>query len=39
MPSSPIPSKPRVSVDTWAVGVALIAVLIIRAGLLKVVPW
>jgi hypothetical protein len=39
MSSSPIPSKLRVSLDSWAVIVALVAVLLIRVGLLKIVPW
>jgi hypothetical protein len=29
----------RLSLDTWAVIVALLAAVIVRAGLLKQVPW
>ena len=39
MPNSPVPSKPRLSVDTWAVIIALVAVALIRTGILKAIPW
>jgi len=29
----------RISLDTWAVAIALVAALLVRAGLLKHVPW
>lgn len=29
----------RVSLDSWAVGLALLAALLVRFGLLKAVPW
>jgi hypothetical protein len=32
-------SKLRFSVDSWAVVLALLAALLVRAGVLKVVPW
>ena len=31
--------KPRLSLDTWAVLLSLTLALIVRAGLLKTVPW
>ncbi len=31
--------KPRLSLDTWAVVLSLALALIVRAGLLKTVPW
>ena len=34
-----VPSKPRISIDTWAVIIALSAVALIRAGILKAIPW
>ena len=39
MPHSPLPSKSRISVDTWAVLIALLAVVLIRSGILKAIPW
>jgi hypothetical protein len=39
MPSSPPPVQPRISLDSWAVIVALLAALLVRDGLLKTVPW
>jgi hypothetical protein len=39
MPSPHSPSKPLLSLDTWAVIVALLAALLVRIGLVKVVPW
>jgi len=38
-PEPPSPSKPRISVDNWAVLIALLAALLVRVGVLKVVPW
>jgi len=29
----------RLSLDTWAVGIALVAALLVRAGVLKHIPW
>ena len=39
--SSKVPSslKRGFSLDTWAVLVALLVALLVRAGVLKVVPW
>jgi hypothetical protein len=31
--------RPKISLDTWAVLVALLAALLIRAGVLKHIPW
>ena len=39
MSPSPLPSKSRISVDTWAVIIALLMVVLIRTGILKAVPW
>ena len=39
MPVSPVGPKGRISVDGWAVIVALAAALLVRIGLLKVMPW
>ena len=39
MPHSPVTSKWRISVDTWAVILALLAVVLIRIGILKAIPW
>ncbi len=39
MPHSPVPNKSRISVDTWAVILALLAVVLIRTGILKAIPW
>lgn len=33
------PLSRRISLDTWAVIVALLAALLIRLGVLKTVPW
>jgi hypothetical protein len=32
-------SKPRLSLDTWAVVLSLTLALIVRIGILKTVPW
>jgi hypothetical protein len=32
-------STRRISVDTWAVGLALLAALLVRLGVLKTIPW
>jgi hypothetical protein len=32
-------SKPRLSLDTWAVVLSLTLALIVRIGILKAVPW
>jgi hypothetical protein len=37
MPDS-LPPR-RVSVDTWAVALALAAALLVRFGVLKTIPW
>jgi hypothetical protein len=29
----------RISLDTWAVLLSLLAALLVRAGVLKVIPW
>ncbi len=29
----------RISLDTWAVAIALAAALLVRAGVLKHIPW
>jgi hypothetical protein len=35
-----VPQKsPRISLDTWAVVAALLAALLIRAGVLNRIPW
>lgn len=39
MPQSRLPSKFRLSIDSWAVLLALLAALLIRAGVLARVPW
>ena len=39
MAQSPFPSKSVISLDTWAVLIALLAVVLIRFGVLKAVPW
>jgi hypothetical protein len=39
MPQSPVPSRFRLSLDSWAVIVALLAALLVRAGVLKGVSW
>ena len=39
MAHSPVPSKLRISIDTWAVLIALLAVVLIRLGVLKTIPW
>jgi hypothetical protein len=39
MTQSPVTSKSRISVDTWAVIIALSAVVLIRTGILKAIPW
>jgi hypothetical protein len=36
--STPAPVN-RLSLDTWAVLVALVAALLIRFGILKTIPW
>jgi len=37
--SSAIRKPFRISLDTWAVAVALAAALLVRAGVLKHIPW
>jgi hypothetical protein len=32
-------SKLSISLDTWAVLIALLAAVLVRAGVLKAVPW
>jgi hypothetical protein len=32
-------SKPRISLDTWAVAAALLAALLIRIGVIHRIPW
>ena len=39
MSLSPDKRKPGVSIDSWAVLLALAAALLVRIGLVKVVPW
>jgi hypothetical protein len=39
MSPSPDPSKSRISVDTWAVIIAFLVVVLIRTGILKTIPW
>lgn len=39
MSSSSAGSKLQVSIDGWAVILALAAALLVRIGLVKVVPW
>jgi hypothetical protein len=42
MSANPQPLRPRkklLSIDTWAVLIALAAALLIRAGILTRVPW
>ena len=39
MSPSPVPSKSRISVDTWAVIIAFLVVVLIRTGILKTIPW
>ena len=39
MSQSPLPSKSRISVDTWAVIIAFLVVVLIRTGILKTIPW
>jgi hypothetical protein len=39
MPESRLPSKFRFSIDSWAVLLALLAALLIRAGIVTTVPW
>jgi hypothetical protein len=34
-----MPSKPRISTDTWALLLSLTLALVVRIGLLKTVPW
>jgi hypothetical protein len=33
------PAKPRLSFDSWAVLLSLVLALLVRAGILKSVPW
>jgi hypothetical protein len=39
MPESRLPSKLHLSADGWAVLLALLAALLVRAGILTAVPW
>jgi len=39
MSHSPVPSKSRISVDTWAVIIALLMIVLVRTGILKAIPW
>lgn len=39
MAQSPLPSKHRISIDSWAVIIALLAAILVRVGVLSVVPW
>ena len=39
MEQSPSRSKSYLSLDTWAVIIALLAALLVRTGILKNVPW
>ena len=39
MSHSPLPSKSRISVDTWAVIIALLMIVLVRTGILKAIPW
>ncbi len=39
MPQSPHSSKFRISVDSWAVLLALLAALLVRIGAVKTVAW
>jgi hypothetical protein len=39
MPDSRLPSKLRISTDGWAVLLAILAALLVRAGILATVPW
>jgi len=39
MEQSPSRSKSYLSLDAWAVILALLAVLLVRTGVLKSVPW
>lgn len=39
MAQPPVPSKSRISLDTWAVILALVSVILIRFGVFKAVPW
>jgi MYXO-CTERM domain-containing protein len=32
-------SSRRISIDSWAVGLALLAALLVRFGILKTIPW
>ncbi|HEY8715709.1 MAG TPA: hypothetical protein VIM00_10030 [Candidatus Acidoferrum sp.] len=32
-------SKPRISLDTWAVVAALVAALLVRIGVIHRIPW
>ena len=39
MEQSPPRSKSYLSLDTWAVIIALLAALLVRTGLFKAIPW
>jgi hypothetical protein len=39
MSQSPVSSKSRISLDTWAVIIALLVVVLVRTGILKTIPW
>ena len=39
MPQLPVSQRFRLSIDSWAVIVALLAALLVRAGVVKSVTW
>ncbi len=39
MEQSPSSSRSRLSLDTWAVILALLAALLVRTGVFKTIPW
>jgi hypothetical protein len=39
MASSSSTTGRRISIDGWAVGLALLAALLVRVGVLKTIPW
>jgi hypothetical protein len=38
-PAEVAAKRPRISLDTWAVIFALVAAALIRAGVIKHIPW